>query len=58
MTDTGKAFSSGSDLRFLLESCGHSSTDIYNAIVTKVDEIMYTLHTKDKITIVAIKGSP
>jgi len=56
LTGIGKAFSSGGDLRFLLESCEHSSTEIYDAIVTKVNEMMYTLHTMDKITIAAIKG--
>jgi len=56
LTGIGKAFSSGGDLRLLLESCKQPPTEIYNTIVTKVNEIMYTLHTMDKITIAAIKG--
>jgi 2-(1,2-epoxy-1,2-dihydrophenyl)acetyl-CoA isomerase len=56
LTGIGKAFSSGGDLRFLLENCERPSTEIYNTIVTKVNEIMYALHTMDKITIAAIKG--
>lgn len=40
LTGIGKTFSSGGDLRFLLENCERPSTEIYNTIVTKVNEIM------------------